>query len=231
MNAGFIKTLLEARSRGPEALQALAETHLPLVWTMVRRFPDAAHSREELYQQGVIGLMKALHRFDPARGTSFSTYAAPMILGEMRMLTRLDAPVHIPRTETSLRRNIQKNSDDLSISLGREPTIQELADALHMDVEELTLHMEKVSVSSGDAESPGGTRLWDILSDPEDWQQRVELRDILSCLPEKDRRLILLRFHIGLTQTQTGHRLGMTQMQVSRREKIIRAMLKRALTE
>lgn len=231
MSADFTAELLQARKAGPESMQALAEKHLPLVGAMARRFPQTSASREELYQQGVIGLMKALNRFDPSMGTAFSTYAAAMILGEMRMLQRTAAPIHIPRTEAELRRRIRQTEALLSSELHREPTITELADALHMEAAELMLHMEDVTVASTDAESPSGTTLSELLPDPEDWQKRIELCDILTRLPDADQQLILLRFHLGLTQVQAGQRLGMTQMQVSRREKVIRTLLKRALAE
>lgn len=231
MSADFTAELLRAREEGPQTLQALAEKHLPLVGAMVRRFPDGYASSEELYQQGAVGLMKALRRYDPARGTAFSTYAAAMILGEMRMLRRMDAAIHIPRTEVEIRRRIRQAEASLSAELGREATVTELAAALHMEAAELMLHMEEVSVASTDAESPGGTAMADMLPDPEDWQKRIELRDILARLPEKDRQLVLLRHRVGLTQSQAGQRLGMTQMQVSRREAIIRTLLRRALAE
>ncbi len=231
MSADFTEELLKARADGPEALQALAEKHLPLVGAMVQRFPTSPFSKEELFQQGVIGLMKALRQFDPSRGTAFSTYAAALILGEMRMLMRTDAGIHVSRTEAALRRGIHHAEEALARELHRSPTVNELAATLHMDAAELMLHMEEITVTSADAESPGGSSLWDLLPDPEDWQRRLELRDILAKLPAMDQRLILLRHRAGLTQTQAGQRLGMTQMQVSRREAIIRTFLKRALAD
>lgn len=231
MSADFTAELTQARKEGIASLQALAEKHLPLVGMMVRRFPSEYASKEELYQQGVVGLMKALRGYDPSRETAFSTYAAALILGEMRMLKRLDAPLHIARTEAVLRRDIRLQTDRLTSALGREPTITELANALHMDAAELTLHLGDISVSSADAPSPGGTSMAELIPDPDDWQRRLELRDILSRMPELDQRLILLRHRAGLTQAEAGRRLGMTQMQVSRREKIIRTLLRRALAE
>ncbi len=230
MSEDFARALLSARTAGPDGLRELAEQHLPLVGMLVKRFPGDGN-REELYQQGVIGLMKALRRFDPDRGTAFSTYAASMILGEMRMLRRQEAALHVPRTEEALRRRIQEAESALTARFRREPTVTELADEMQMEPAELMLHMESLSVSSTDEESPGGTALSELLADPEDWQKRIELRDILSRLPEKDRQLVLLRHRAGLTQTEAGQRLGMSQMQVSRREKVIRTLLKRALTE
>ena len=227
----FSARLTLARQHGQDALQALAETQLPLVRALAWRFPSGRLSKEELYQQGVIGLMKALRGFDPTRGTAFSTYAAAFILGEMRQLCRDSTLLRIPRREMEQRQRIRQAEEAMLLQLGRSPTMQELAAALHMDAADLMLHMEEVRFTSTDAESPGGTSLADLLSDPEDWQRRLELRDILARLPEMDRRLILLRHRQGLTQTQTGARLGMTQMQVSRRERIIRDLLKRAIAE
>lgn len=231
MNAAFTAALQKAREEGPEAMKALAENHLSLVGTMVRRFPSSASAHEELYQQGVIGLMKALKRYDPAKGTAFSTYAAAFIIGEMRMLQRQDAPIHISRTEKALRLRIRQQTMLLTSRLQREPTVDELAAALRMDAAELMLHMDEITVSYIDAQSPGHTVIADMAPDPENLETRIELRDILSRLPAMDRKLLLLRHRFGLSQTEAGLRLGMSQMQVSRREKRIRQLLKRALTD
>jgi len=231
LTGDFAAALAQARQEGRTGLQCLAEEHLPLVGTMVKRMPASSWSREELYQQGVIGLMKALTRFDPARGTTFSTYAAAMILGEMRMLHRQDSPIHMPRTEVALRRHIRQAEAELTSQLHREPTITELAAAFQMDAADLVLHLEEITVASTDAESPGGSTLCELLPDPDDWQRRIELRDILARLPRLDQQLVMLRFRLGMTQTQAGQRLGLTQMQVSRREKVIRTLLKRALAD
>ena len=207
------------------ALQCQAEQHLPLVRALAQRFPEQM-SREDLFQQGVVGLMKALQRFDSTRETAFSTYAVPFILGEMRLLLRQQSPLHIPRPERELRLRIRRAEELLTVHLGRSPTIDELAGRMHMDISDLLLHLEEISVASTDDEERVP-----ILPDPEDWQTRLELRDILARLPEMDQQLILLRHRAGLTQGEAGQRLGMTQMQVSRREKIIRDLLRRALAE
>ena len=224
MTDDFTAALTLARAAGPEALQTLAQVHLPLVRALARRIHGG--DLEEKYQQGVIGLMKALHSFDVSRGTTFSTYAAPLILGEIRSLLRQQTALHIPRTERELRRRIHSVEDTLTSTLHREPTVFELAEAMHMDTADLLLHMEDITVASIDAEEHAP-----LIPDTDDWQQRVELRDILSKLPPMDQQLILLRHRVGMTQAQAGQRLGMTQMQVSRREKIIRTLLKRALSE
>lgn len=227
-SARSTEALMQARTQGRQAMQAIAEEHLPLVWAMVRRFPHHGFEPEELYQQGCIGLMKALARYDPAQGVTFATYAATLILGEMRMLTRLTAPIHIPRPEREKRSRIRRASDELTSRLGREPTIQELANVLRMDAAELTLLMEDVTVASTDAPSDEGTPLHELLPDGDDWLRRVELRDLIARLPERDRQLMLLRHQEGLSQTDTAARLGMTQIQVSRREAVLRRQLRQA---
>ncbi len=224
----FRIALLTAREQGRAAMQALAEEHLPLVAAMVRRFPAGMYEPEELYQQGCIGLMKALLRFRPETGVSFSTYAVPMILGEMRQLSRQNAPVHIPRTEQETRRRLRQTETALTATLHRDPTVTELAAALRMDAAEVALLMEEVTVTSTDALSDEGTPLSDTLSSPDEWITRVEIRDLINRLPETDRQLMHQRCLESCSQAETANRLGMTQVQVSRREAVLRRQLRNA---
>lgn len=205
---------------------ASAEEHLALVGMVLRRFPHCSAEKEELYQQGCIGLMKAISRFDPDHGVAFSTYAASMILGEMRMLRRQYEPIHIPRVEREQRQRIRRAEALLTQHLHRFPTIQELAEALRMDAAELALMMEEVSVVSSDAMTESGSPLSDLMPDPEDWQLRIELRDLVARLPRQDMQLMLLRYRQGLSQAETARRLGLTQVQVSRREQRLRRLLR-----
>lgn len=217
----------DARLQGTEALHALAENHLPLVAAMVRRFPGSWREKEELYQQGCVGLMKAIARYDPDLGTAFSTYAAAMILGEMRMLTRLEAPLHVPRRDRELRSRIRRAQSALTSSLGREPTIQELAAMLRMEPSELVLSMEEITVTSMDAPSERGGQFADTIPDQDDWMNRLLLKDLIARLPRQDQQLLLLRLRFGLSQTETARRLGLSQVQVSRREMLIKEQLRR----
>lgn len=220
----FAETLARARAEGVSAMQALAEDHLPLVGMMVRRFPWPAREKEELYQQGCVGLMKALARFDPSLGVRFSTYAAAMILGEMRMLCRCDAPVHIPRGDREKRARIRRTEAMLTSRLGRSPTITELAEALRMEPAELAMAMEDVTVTSTDS-VPG---MADFLPDQDDWMTRLLLRDMIDRLPLDDRRLLLMRFRLGRTQSEVARAMGISQVQVSRREMAIKNRLRQA---
>lgn len=223
-DAAFARKLMNARLQGREAMQALAEDHLPLVGMLVRRFPGYMREREELYQQGCVGLMKALARFDPAMDVQFSTYAAAMIMGEMRMLCRCDAPIHVSRTEREMRSRIRRTEARLSVTLGREPTMQELSAVLRIPPEELVLLMEEISVASADAHPA----MMSLLPDHDDWMTRLLLRDVIARLPRDDQRLLLLRYHRGLTQTETARALGITQVKVSRREMALKTQLREA---
>lgn len=223
----FATALTHAREEGKLALQELAEDHLPLVAAMVQRFPWHYKEKEELYQQGCLGLMKALARFDPTYGVRFSTYAAAMILGEMRMLCRLDAPIHIPRGDRELRSRIRKAESQLTTHLGRNPTVQELASLLRMDPSELILAMEQIQVTS----TASSRTLLDLLPDQDDWMNRLLMRDMIERLSAFDQRLLLLRFRFGKTQAETARTLGISQVQVSRREMALKQQLRQAWIE
>lgn len=230
--AAFTEALLQARAMGEagrERMQTLAEEHLPLVRMLARRMSFLGRSREELIQQGALGLMKALWRYDPAQGTAFSTYAAAVILGEMRQINREDAPIHVPRTEREKRNRIARARQELTWRLGREPTIDELSRTLHVEAAELVWEMEEIRVSSLDAPmEEDGAPLMESLPDTDPWLDRMMLRDLLGRLALKDRQLIALRHLQGLSQTETAARLSMTQSQVSRREKALRQLLRSA---
>ena len=232
MQAGFTEALLRARSmgaEGEEALRALAETQLPLVRLLAGRMPWHGQSREELVQQGVIGLMKALRRYDPSQGTAFSTYAAALILGEMRQLRRQDVPIHIPRTDRELRFQLRRARETLTRALGREPSINELAAEVRREPAELVLLLEDVCVTSLDAPvREDGAPLTDLLPDSDPWLDRLMLRDLLSRLSPDDRQLWELRCRQGLSQAETAARLGLSQSQISRREKALRLLLRSA---
>lgn len=224
----FRVALSAARLHGRAAMQALAQEHLPLVAMLARRMHPRPCEVEEMYQQGCVGLMKALLRFDPDQGVAFATYAVPVILGEMRQLQRMYAPVHIPRTDRELRGRIRRTAAALATAAGREPTIQELASALRMDPSDLMLLVDEVSVVSADAADDDAAPLWNMVPCADDWQSSVELRDLLSRLPTQDRELLRLRCDERLSQAEAGRRLGLTQVQVSRRETVLRHQLRTA---
>ena len=206
-----------------------AEEHLGLVHLCANRFRERGIEYEELYSAGCMGLVKAANAFDPARGVCFSTYAVPVIMGEIRRLFREGGSVHIGRRLQSLAQQAGRAANDLRQSLGREPTVRELAAHLHMSeadtAEALCAARPVVSLT---AENEDGDTVLDIpVPSPEqEIQEHLALRQVLSLLNEADRRLISLRYEQNMTQSAAAKQLGMTQVQVSRREKKILLFLR-----
>ena len=152
--------------------------------------------------------MKAVKRFDPAMGIKFSTFAVPLILGEMRALNRLAAPCHVPRRDRELRARVRRAEALLRQEKQREPTVQELALALRMDPTELTFALESITAVSLDAPAQAGEArpLAEMLPDPggEGWLNRILLRDLLARLSQREQKLLFLRWRMGRTQAETA---------------------------
>lgn len=172
-----------------------------LVDALVARVPCGGREREELYQQGCYALIKALSRYVPEEGTRFSAFAARVILSDLRVLCRSDAPAYAQSQRRIIRGHIRKAESLLTTALHREPTIAELASALRVSPPELAMTLESV------APLPA-----------------CPVRLLPEGLPpsREARRLMLLRLRYGLTQAEAGRRLGLTQVQVSRRESTLR---------
>ncbi len=210
----------------------LIKDNFGLVHACANKFRSRGVEYDDLFQAGCVGLVKAADNFDFSRGFAFSTYAVPVILGEIRRIFRDGGAVKIGRSLKEKARNAMKLRDELSLSLGREPTVSELAEKLGTDVasaaELITLSMPTISLTATDEEKNGQL---DIPTEaPEnEISERLSLKSVLDELEEKDRKLIELRYFKGLTQVKTAGQLGMSQVQVSRREKLILLELRKKL--
>lgn len=204
-----------------------------LVHSAVRHFLGRGVEYDDLFQAGCMGLVKAVAAFDLSRGAAFSTYAVPVILGEMRRLFRDDGPVKVSRAlkEQSLR--ARRTRESLRMSLGREPSIAELAYALGMDVAETAQALEASAAPlSLTVDNDGDDVQADVPveSSEDSVVDRLALKEALGSLPADDRRLIILRYFKGRTQCETARMLATTQVQVSRRERRILQKLRERLT-
>lgn len=205
--------------------------NLGLVHSCCRRFMGRGIEYDDLYQAGCVGLVKAVDRFDESRGLMFSTYAVPVILGEVRRLFREGGSVKVSRPLKELSLKAVRASDELTKSLGRPPLISELAQTLGVSEGEaaqaLCASQPAVSLTAGE----DGQSQTDIPC--EDAQEAIcesiALSEAVNLLDERDQRLIKLRFFEERTQTQTALELGMTQVQVSRREKAILTRIRQLL--
>ena len=210
----------------------MVEKNLGLVHACANRFRGRGAEYDDLFQAGCVGLIKAADNFDESRGFSFSTYAVPVILGEIKRLFRDGGSVKVGRAIKEKSRNALKKREEIALSLGREPTVGELAESLGIDSTEaamlLNASMPPVSLTC----SEDGEKSLDIPVDsPEnELSDSLALRQVLQSLDERDRKMIELRYYGGLTQSKTGRRLGMTQVQVSRREKAVLEIIREKLS-
>ena len=205
--------------------------NMGLVHACAKRFTGKGIEYDDLFQAGCVGLVKAADGFDPQRGLCFSTYAVPVILGEMRHLFREGGTVKVSRALHSLSYRVSRVREQMAAALGREPTVEELAREMELDATEVA---QAVAVAlpplSLTADEEEGQVDLPVESYEEAVTDRLALRQVLERLPPRDRALIRLRYMGHQTQQATALRLGMTQVQVSRRERAVLQELREMLT-
>ena len=230
-----IALIRKSHAGDKEAREQLVEENTGLVWCVVRRFRGRGTEAEDLFQIGSIGLLKAIDKFDLAYDVKFSTYAIPMISGEIRRFLRDDGMLKVSRSLKELAVKAARLREQLLMERGAEPGVEELAGRLGVEAEELVQAMDSCTeveslqkvISQGDSE---GTSLLERVEQGRDEQEellrRMLLEELLASLDPKERRLIVLRFFHDRTQSQVAEELGMSQVQVSRLEKKILLALK-----
>lgn len=202
----------------------LVNNNLKLVHSCCKRFKGRGVEYDDLYGAGCLGLVKAANAFKEELGFCFSTYAVPVILGEIKRLFRDGGAVKVSRSLKELSLKTTKTRDELSLKLGRDPTVKELADVLGVSAEEIA---EALSValppsSLSYLNEDGELKEMDIgvtKSAEDEISNRLAINQILSRFEKQDQNLIKLRYFCSKTQGETARLLGMTQVQVSRREK------------
>ena len=211
----------------------LVENNIGLVHACANKFRSRGAEYDDLFQAGCVGLIKAAQNFDISRGYSFSTYAVPVILGEIKRIFRDGGSVKIGRALKEKARNAIREKEKLALELGYEPTVGQLAEHLNLDISEtaelLNAAMPTVSLTSDD---DSGRKQIDVPVDsPENkTSDLIALREVMLLLDDRDREMIELRYYNGLTQAKTAQKLGMSQVQVSRREKAVLKLLKENLS-
>lgn len=228
----------QAHAGDKNAREKLISDNLGLVWSIVRRFEHRGHEKEELFQIGCIGLMKAIDKFDIAYEVKFSTYAVPMIMGEMKRFLRDNSMMKVSRSLKENGWKIKKASDMLSQQFGRDATLQEISKEIGLSVEEIVEAMEaneevasiyQPVYQSDDSEiylvdqvSGGGMPKTDELVN------HLLLEQLLGELNEEEKELIQLRYFKEMTQSQIAAKLGVSQVQVSRMERRILLRMKKS---
>ncbi|MBQ8415329.1 MAG: sigma-70 family RNA polymerase sigma factor [Clostridia bacterium] len=232
--------LLERIQAGDEAAEAeLVEENLGLVRTVARRFLDRGTEYEDLVQIGTIGMIKAIRSFSLERGTAFSTYAVPLIVGEIRRHLRDDGPVKVSRIYKRQGVSLLHEKNRILSEEGREAGIAELAQRCGISPEEAAISLDAISPVSSLSDFVYGedsVTYEGVIADEESEHEsericdRVALAQCIGKLPPLWRKIVLMRYYRGMTQSETAQLLGVTQVKVSREEKKILAALKEELS-
>lgn len=213
--------------------EELINANYGLVHSCANRFRGKGIEYDDLYQAGCIGLIKAVDGFDVSRGFAFSTYAVPVILGEIKKLFRDGGAIKISRSIKEKALKAQRLREKFMKEQLREPTISELSELLGIDFNEtaevLTASQPPLSLTYDNEDGSGE---FDVAVNEEDSMfDRISLHEVLSKLPEQERKLVQLRYFKGLTQSKTAEQLGVSQVQVSRKEKAILLKMREILNE
>ena len=208
----------------------LVESNLPLVRSCAKRFIGKGIEYDDLYSAGCLGLVKAARRFDPDLGLRLSTYAVPVILGEIRLLFREGGSVRLSRSLRQLSVKAKSVCDAYRDKTGREMTVSELAGELGVDVykaqEALNASLAVLSLSMGEEREDGSELDIPVPSEEEALTDRLSLKQAMESLSEDERELIRLRYYKHKTQSAAAKAMGTTQVQISRREKKILSKLR-----
>jgi len=233
-----VKDLIKRSQNGEqEARDRIVQKNMRLVWSVVQRFLNRGYEPDDLFQIGCIGLLKSVDKFDLSYDVKFSTYAVPMIIGEIQRFIRDDGTVKVSRSLKETGNKIRKAKDELSKRLGRVPTIVEIAGFLEISPEEVVLVQEAssapASIHETVYENDGDPiTLLDQIADTETkWFDKIALKEAIEELDERERLIVYLRYYKDQTQSEVASRLGISQVQVSRLEKKILQQMKDRMDE
>ncbi|MBR4287397.1 MAG: RNA polymerase sporulation sigma factor SigG [Clostridia bacterium] len=217
----------KAKGGDKYARETLVMGNLRLVLSVIQRFANRGENLDDLFQVGCIGLMKAIDNFDTSHDVRFSTYAVPMIIGEVRRYLRDNNPVRVSRSMRDTAYHAMQARERLSNTLDREPTVEEIAKELGKPKSEIVIALEAIVEPVSFYEpvySNGGDTIYlmDQLGDNEsdgDWIDEISIKEALKKLPPREKKILSMRFMRGMTQTEVAEEIGISQAQVSRLEK------------
>ena len=231
-----LELICKAQKGDEEAKEVLISNNLGLVRSVVSKFSNIGYERDDLFQLGSIGLIKAIYKFDPSFNVKFSTYAVPMILGEIKRYLRDDGMVKVSRSLKQLGVKAKAQTEILTKRLGREPTVEEIAKELDVSKEDLVMALEanfSVEYLHGVIHEEEGSPicLIDKISlkgenEEEKVVDNILLKEVLGKLESRERQIIMLRYFEDKTQSEIGEILKISQVQVSRIEKKVLTKLK-----
>ena len=221
-----------AKDGDMQAKESVVNSNTGLVWSIVRKFLNRGTEADDLFQIGCIGLIKAIEKFDMTFEVRFSTYAVPMIMGEIKRHLRDDGIIKVSRSLKELSVKAKSAMDRMSKEMGREPTVSEVAKEVGVTVEELVMALDAtVMPESINAKIGGdGKEIESLIGCDEDMERtvvnKIAIKDALSGLTARERQIIILRYFKDKTQSQIASQLGISQVQVSRIEKKVLAQMR-----
>lgn len=233
-----MKLIHMAHEGDKEARDRLVLDNVGLIWSIVRRFGGRGYELEDLFQIGSIGLMKAIDKFDLSFDVKFSTYAVPMITGEIKRFLRDDGMIKVSRSIKEMGAKVKNTREVLSFSLGRDPTIEEIASQIGASREEVAASIEagaeveslyKTVNRNDEANIYLIDKLEEENMEQEQMLNRMVLKELLSSLEDKEREIIIRRYFYNQTQSQIAQQLNISQVQVSRLEKKILKQMREKL--
>ncbi len=225
-----LELIEKAKNGDKEARDKVITNNIPLVWSIVRRFSNRGQEPQDLFQIGTIGLIKAIDKFDNTFDVKFSTYAVPMITGEIKRFLRDDGMIKVSRSLKEMAGKIRTIQDSLSKELGRDPTIEEISKEMNIEVEDIAMAVSANSeveslyktIYQGDGSAIYLIDKLELANDEQDTMlNKIALQKVMNSLEKKDRELIELRYYMNWTQTDIAKKFGISQVQVSRLEKKI----------
>lgn len=237
-NAEMMQLIGRSQQGDMEARSRLVEGNLKLVLSVVQRFLSRGENPDDLFQVGCIGLLKAIANFDTTKNVRFSTYGVPMIAGELRRYLRDYSPIRVSRSLRDTAYRVLQCREAMQAEQSREPTLEEVARRLELPLETVNTAMDAISVPVSLYEpvyTDGGDPLTvmdqvrDTKNTDEQWVERIALREAISTLGEREKRILALRFFDGRTQMEVASEVGISQAQVSRLEKNAIRTLRKAI--
>lgn len=230
--------LIKAKNGDKKAREKLISGNLKLVLSVIRRFFGRGENPDDLFQVGCIGLIKAIDNFDMSHNVKFSTYAVPMIIGELRRYLRDNNPIRVSRSVRDLAYKALTAKEELSASLSREPKIEEISAKLGVPREEVTLALDAIADPVSLYEpvySENGDSVYvmdkvcDTSNTDESWLEKIAIAQAIEKLSPREKRIIALRFFQGKTQMEVAGEIEISQAQVSRLEKAALERIKKEL--
>ncbi len=221
------KLLREVKIGDKKAREKLISGNLRLVLSVIQRFTGRGENLDDLFQIGCIGLIKSIDNFDISQNVRFSTYAVPMIIGEIRRYLRDNSPMRVSRSIKDVAYKAMKSKESLMAEFGREPTVDEIAESVGVPRAEIVVALESIVEPLSLQEpvySDGGDTIYvlDQIGDKNDdknWLEEISFRQAVSELGEREKKILQLRFIDGRTQMEVSKEIGISQAQVSRLEK------------